>query len=843
MKHTIICGHVLDVLKKLPDESVDTVITSPPYWGGLRDYGEETCTIWDGDPTCKHEWVECSQKFSKPHHGVSSNTLKIASVTKDAENKSFSSGEFCRRCGAWRGQLGHEPFLNLYIEHLLEIMQEVRRVLKKTGVVFWNQGDTYASGGKSRMGGLGKSSYEYRKHAGRCRTNEIPSKSLCLQNERFVIRCVDELGFRLRDRIVWCLAEDTMMFIERNGKFLYLPLKDVSVGDNVFTVDKQCKIRKIKIKKKLEIGEKQVIKITTKSGRKVVCTEEHRFPVKCSYYYGRYLNLNKCNWKQAGELSDRDHLWVNYDLSEILIDGTDEDYKRGWIIGFFLAEGSFLKRIKKYDIVDRYTRGRKLKEPVVVYDGVKFSCGETDLDKGFVDNLREFCIKIRHHEYNGKAIYIESWDKTLLNLISQYVEGSTCYDKKLNQLVWNESRRFIQGIIDGFLDGDGFYDKQNDRWRVGITSRNKELVDQLMLACRLVGYEFRNEGIQKTNYPGKYMLRFVIRKRVRRKRYHSLYLDQIDKIERVGKKKVYDTEIDFLYHGKNTDKPTISKKKVRYNHLYFLGNGIWTHNSKKVWISKTNTTIGSAMPTSANDRCAFTYEPVYVLVKSLRYYWDQDAIRTPLKATTKERVKHAFNPTKGDIQGAVKHTGAQHFAERVNQGELTGANRPNVWFINLEPSSLPHYAAFPTALVSSCLLAGCPRYICKKCGRPRRRITDKNYLPTRLGLNTGKGKSGTDSDPNKSLHQRDISRYRMQIQYKTLGWTDCGCNAGYDSGVVMDIFAGTGTVGVVAEQVGFNSIQIDLNKEYCEIAYQRLKPLVAQTKLGREPSVIERIGF
>ncbi|RLI09045.1 hypothetical protein DRO24_00080 [Candidatus Bathyarchaeota archaeon] len=59
----------------------------------------------------------------------------------------------------------------------------------------------------------------------------------------------------------------------------------------------------------------------------------------------------------------------------------------------------------------------------------------------------------------------------------------------------------------------------------------------------------------------------------------------------------------------------------------------------------------------------------------------------------------------------------------------------------------------------------------------------------------------------------------------------------------MDIFAGTGTVGVVAEQMGFNSIQIDLNKEYCEIAYQRLKPLVAQTKLGREPSVIERIGF
>jgi len=610
MKHTIICGHVLDVLKKLPDESVDAVITSPPYWGGLRDYGEETCTIWDGDPACKHEWAECSQKFSKPHHGVSSNTLKIASVTKDAENKSFSSGEFCKRCGAWRGQLGHEPSLNLYIEHLLEIMQEVKRVLKKTGVIFWNMGDCYSN-----------------------------------QNTILKEYSIEDDWLRL---LGWIYTDGTVL---RNGSRICI------------------------------------------------------YQSKQQYIPEIESLLNR--------------LGLRY---------TKHGPHKGNFMFYILAEDS-----------------RKINKKLSL---------------------------------NGKKI--------------------------LPEWLYFCSRRQIIVLLEAIINGDGSRRKY-DTPIYGTKERLeplRELLESKDISCRL--YQ---------NKRGDWILQ--IHQELWNPKYikeRSLCLQNERFIIRCV------DELGFILRDRI----------------------IWT---KRLWISKTNSTIGSSMPTSAKDRCSFSYEPVYVLTKSPRYYWDQDAIRTPLKAATKERVKHAFNPTKGDIQGAVKHTGAQHFAERVNRGELTGANRPNVWFINLEPSSLPHYAAFPTTLVSSCLLAGCPRYICKKCGRPRRRITDKNYLPTRLGLNTGKGKSGTDSDPNKSLHQRDISRYRMQIQYKTLGWTDCDCNAGYDSGVVMDIFAGTGTVGVVAEQMGFNSIQIDLNKEYCEIAYQRLKPLVAQTKLGREPSVIEKIGF
>ena len=56
VRHTrYLVGHVLDVLKKLPDDSVHCVITSPPYWG-LRDYHTEP-QVWDAPTeTCEHEW-------------------------------------------------------------------------------------------------------------------------------------------------------------------------------------------------------------------------------------------------------------------------------------------------------------------------------------------------------------------------------------------------------------------------------------------------------------------------------------------------------------------------------------------------------------------------------------------------------------------------------------------------------------------------------------------------------------------------------------------------------------------------------------------------------------------
>ena len=53
---------------------------------------------------------------------------------------------FCRRCGAWQGQLGLEPTPELYVEHMVEVFREVKRVLRDDGTLWMNMGDSYATG-------------------------------------------------------------------------------------------------------------------------------------------------------------------------------------------------------------------------------------------------------------------------------------------------------------------------------------------------------------------------------------------------------------------------------------------------------------------------------------------------------------------------------------------------------------------------------------------------------------------------------------------------------------------------------------------------------------------------
>lgn len=132
-------GDAVELLRAMPPESVDTVITSPPYHS-LRDYGVS-------------------------------------------------------------GQIGMEPTLEEYHDRLLEVTAELYRVMKSTSVLFWNHGDSYGgsggAGGDHNKGGL----REGQPKVGRS-VNTV-AKCLTMQNERLIMRMVDEQGFVLRNRIIW----------------------------------------------------------------------------------------------------------------------------------------------------------------------------------------------------------------------------------------------------------------------------------------------------------------------------------------------------------------------------------------------------------------------------------------------------------------------------------------------------------------------------------------------------------------------------------------------------------------------------------------------------------------
>lgn len=142
-------GHVLDVLRSLPDESVNCCVTSPPYWG-LRDYG--TAEWSGGSADCDHVY----------NHGTQGST-------GDRANRTFTGQAMykgtCGKCGAARvdQQIGLEATPEEFVAKMVEVFREVRRVLRSDGTCWVNLGDSYATGaGKvgSRPGGDEVNNYD-----------------------------------------------------------------------------------------------------------------------------------------------------------------------------------------------------------------------------------------------------------------------------------------------------------------------------------------------------------------------------------------------------------------------------------------------------------------------------------------------------------------------------------------------------------------------------------------------------------------------------------------------------------------------------------------------------------
>lgn len=136
MSIKILQGSCLETLSSLEEKSVNTCVTSPPYWG-LRDYG--TGEWQGGDPECPHmRTTKISKDTSTGHKGM----FEQGNVVGDAIYKSE-----CPKCGAVRkdDQLGLEETPEKFVENLVNVFREVRRVLRDDGTVWLNLGDSYSS--------------------------------------------------------------------------------------------------------------------------------------------------------------------------------------------------------------------------------------------------------------------------------------------------------------------------------------------------------------------------------------------------------------------------------------------------------------------------------------------------------------------------------------------------------------------------------------------------------------------------------------------------------------------------------------------------------------------------
>ena len=155
MTWQIINADCREALRTLDAGSVQTCITSPPYFG-LRDYGTGSWT--DGDPQCDHAGSG-RPSDSKQWDG----TLDGAGDRPRPQGAAHRGGipGVCA-CGALRvdRQIGLETTPDEFVDALVEVFREVRRVLRDDGTVWLNLGDSYAGswGAQGRSGQMAERS-------------------------------------------------------------------------------------------------------------------------------------------------------------------------------------------------------------------------------------------------------------------------------------------------------------------------------------------------------------------------------------------------------------------------------------------------------------------------------------------------------------------------------------------------------------------------------------------------------------------------------------------------------------------------------------------------------------
>lgn len=111
------------------------------------------------------------------------------------------------------------------------------------------------------------------------------------------------------------------------------------------------------------------------------------------------------------------------------------------------------------------------------------------------------------------------------------------------------------------------------------------------------------------------------------------------------------------------------------------------------------------MPESVRDRCTKAHEYLFLLSKSLRYYFDAEAIAEPVAETTKSRL---LQPGLASQLGSDRVPGKTNGAMKA-VGDATGVrNKRSVWDVAMRPYKGAHFATFPPELVEPCVLAGAP---------------------------------------------------------------------------------------------------------------------------------------
>ena len=661
--------HPVDALtgvRNMPDESVQCIVTSPPYWG-LRVYDGAPDLVWGGDADCEHVYSgQCGPKTSQP------NRKRSLKSTEISEYKEVSQGRFCQLCSAWRGCLGLEPTPELYIEHMVLIFREYRRVLRKDGTLWLNLGDSYANntcGGGSpvdnRKPEYGRKGYAGDKVRGREATKNyriplgLKPKDLVGIPWRVALALQAD-GWWLRSDIIWhkCLSGGAVLWAKTQKGVMPSTLKDLvrlnpdtvqlwdgkkwnqvvewgTVGGDVDRKKKGQKRRAARYRGK-ESAVDSDIEIEFLNGERIGCTREHKWPTQRDMITASNLCVGDVVPSYIippPECPDAPQHLNGYDI--------------GWFIGLYIAEGSVSDgTIQIASHIKEYGRYSRLKQIAADYHG---TCA------------------VHKTSDNGVTMNINS--RVLLGIVETYVSGKTAKTKHLHPRCWTRGNAFLHSLLCGYLDGDG-HKRQNGSWRVGFTNNDALAQDLRTLAARL-GYSLRlRRGTATNTTTGK---------------KHKCWRGDVEL--RPERRRRPDGTVIAIRQSRARKFHNITLAEEP--HIFCLASGISTGNS-------------NPMPESVTDRPTKSHEYIFLMTKSARYFYDADAVREEFAddrmGNPGSKGLRKYAP--GDRQDVGR---PMAWDKGVEQG---GRNRRSVWTFPTQPNPAAHFATFPDELPRICIMAG-----------------------------------------------------------------------------------------------------------------------------------------
>jgi len=679
-------------------------------------------------------------------------------------------------------EIGCEESPESYVKKMVEVFREVRRILRDDGTVWLNLGDSYASNGcyinafldkdhnKGKKSLHTKNADRYEDRKG-CRGGEYNIKGKDLIGIPWrVAFALQADGWYLRQDIIWCLSGGTWVYA-RTQK-----------GDRPITVSELARMkpntvqlwngtkwtRVLGTSKSKRRGDE--LEIVLRSGERISCTPTHQFPT--------HRGLVTVSEIKLGDILDHCCLPEPTITKDCAL---DED--AAWLAGLYLAEGS-----RSGDTIQIAGHAKETARWVRLQAVAKKFGGSAT------------------HTVSGNCMNIRLYGKVLNAIIDELVGGYIAKNKGLATVVWQYSNSFLRSILDGYLSGDGCWDANNKRWRLGFT-RNYNLERDLRTLAARLGFKMTLK-LSTASMGDRIFPSFRGEIRFEESNHHNIK-DQNEVVE------IHKARCRHLYDIGVEDDP----------HVFALASGILSHNSKP-----------NPMPESVTDRSTKAHEYIFLLSKQPKYYYDHVAIKEV--ATGYDGRKDTLlkgSPKYKDFK--VPGQSTQSFAATPHErwifvNGVPVRNKRSVWTVNTKPFKGAHFATYPKDLILPCVLAGTSeKGCCSKCGSPYER-----EIETTRTFESGSGKSGNSpiGKNGKNLQgggeTKDIRRGPVCCN-NTLGWNaSCSCeNAEIVPCTVFDPFTGSGTTAVVALENGRSYIGTELNQEYIKIAEARIRDDIPAT--------------